>query len=252
MRSELTNMALVLKIFLGGFVLLTRPVRRLTALALATIVLTTGGFSSPRPGLEKSTGFITGTGVVTIDGLPALSGQTLFSPTDINSLEKSSASIELRNLVHLTLSAKTHLALEFSKQNVLISLRDGQIVASIPAGVQVHITTADTSLLTEGSEPVVFTIRVDGCSTALSVQRGAATIRVGDKVHSLVAGEEFSTAPGSQAVPQKSSNREKQIGLVIGIGAAVAILFAVLAGRSDNETLDFGGCVVVSGGGNCG
>lgn len=236
------------KIVLGGFVRLTRPIRRLTALALATLVLATSGLSSPRP--ETPTGSITGTGTVSIDGLPALSGQTIFSASDIHTSEKSAVAIELRNLVHLRLAGKTHLTLEFSKQGILSSLHDGQIVASIPAGVHAHIITADASLLTEGSEPLVFTISVDGCSTALSVQTGAATLRVGDKVHSIVAGEEFSTAPGSQATPQKTSNRKKQIGLVIGIGAAVAILFAVLAGKSDNktETGDFGGCVFAPSG----
>jgi hypothetical protein len=237
------------KLASGGFVRLTRPVRHVTALALITIVLATGGLASPRPRPETSTGFINGTGTVNIDGLPAVSGQTLFSPSEINTLERSSSSIQLRNLVHLRLAAETRLALEFSKQNVVSSLHDGQIVVSIPAGVKAHIMTADASLLTEGREPVVFTISVDGCSTTLSVQTGAATLRVGDKAHSVVAGEEFSTAPGSQATPKKSSNRKKQIGLVIGAGAAVAVLFAVLAGKSNEQKpLDFGGCVVAPSG----
>jgi ferric-dicitrate binding protein FerR (iron transport regulator) len=240
----------LVKLVLDGFVRLTHPVRRLTALALATIVLATGGLSSPRPRPETATGFITSTGIVNIDGLPTVSGQTLFSASDISTSENSAASIELRNLVRLRLAAKTHLALEFSSQNVLSSLHEGQIVASIPAGVQVHIMTADASLLTEGSEPVAFTISTDGCITFLSVQTGAATLRVGDKAHSIAAGEEFSTAPGSQATPQKTSNRKKRIGLVIGIGATVAVLIAVLAGNSNRDpgTSTPGGCVIAPSG----
>lgn len=248
MQSEAKKVMLLVKFFLVGFVRLIRPARHVTALALITIVLATGGLGSPRPRPETSTGFITGAGTVNIDGLPTVSGQTFFSPGDIQTLEKSSASLALRNLVHLKLAEETHLTLEFSTQNVECSLHDGQIIVSIPAGVKAHIMTADASLLTEGIEPVVFTVSVDGCSTALSVQTGAATMRVGDKVHSVVAGEEFSTAPGSQDNPQKTSNRKEHVGLVVlEIGAAVAILVAVLAGRGHKqlEPLDFGGCVTV-------
>ena len=230
--------------------------RQATAFLIATAVLSLyAPASSAAPNLNSkpAIGAITVNGVVKINGLPVISGQTVFSGSSIRTLTEAESTLELGNLARFKLEAETSLTLESSKLSLSDSLDSGAVRAIVPGGIRADIRTADASIRTDGSQLAVFSVLVDSCSTALSVQAGRVDIRSGNNLKSVSSGESFSTSgaplpPG----PQHNFNNRKKVGLLTGIGVAIAILLIALTGEKHvDETPSFGGCVIASGERGC-
>src|SRR5206468_2453102 len=139
------------------------------------------------------------------------------------------SALELGNLVRLKLEAETSLMLESSDLGLSASLDNGSVRALVPGGIRGSITTPDASITTDGSQPAAFTLRVDSCSTTLSVQAGQVKMRSANYERSLRVGETLST--GAAQLPSGTQNnlsKGKKIGLGIGIGGAIAILLIAL------------------------
>jgi ferric-dicitrate binding protein FerR (iron transport regulator) len=203
-------------------------------------------FGSSKNPVPRQSAMIKTDGIVTINGTRATSGQTVFSGSSITTEMQSESLINLDNQARLKLNEATALTLAFSRFGLTGSLSDGQVNTSVPAGFRAEIKTADASVITSPAEPATFSIRVDACSTNLSVQTGQVEVRAWNRVHSVRAGESFSTAEVFPAAPQQNLSQRKRLGLFVGIGAAVGVLLIVLTGHHDQpQTENFGGCVII-------
>jgi len=230
---------------------LIRIVRRGIATSVATgllNVITMAAVSSPRS--ESSMGNINVLGTVKIDGQSALSGQTLFSGSRIVTSAGSVSLIEFGNFARLKLGAESDLTVDSSWQRMFGSLQKGEVLGSLPIGVSLDFKTSDFSMATDASERVIFTIQTKECDgTNLSVREGTVNVRAGDKVRTVKAGENFSTFADGAATQgaQNNFSHRKRVGLIIGIGAAIGVVLAVVLGNRNQQTTG-GGCVVVPSG----
>ena len=225
---------------------LINVVRRVIALSVATALLNvTMTAAAVLPRSESSMGTINIVGVVKINGQNAMSGQTVFSNSSVLTSANSESLIEYGNLARLKLEAESDLTVDASKQRIAGSLRKGRMLGSVPAGVSLDFQTAGFSIATDAGKPVTFSVRTQECEgTSLSVSEGTVDVRTGNKVLTLKAGDNFSTfvdATTTQAKQQNFSHR-KRVGLIIGIGAAIGVVLAVVLGNRNQQTVG-GGCV---------
>jgi ferric-dicitrate binding protein FerR (iron transport regulator) len=221
--------------------------RQAIALLIATAILclyAPVGSAAPKLNSKSAIGAITAEGVVQINGSPVLSGQTLFSGSSIRTSPETECTLELGNLARLKLEAETSLMLESSKLGLSASLDNGVVRALVPGGVPAGINTGDASITTDANQTASFSVRVDSCSTTLSVQAGRVEIRSANYERSVAAGESFSTgvAQLSTGGQHYLSNRKK-VGLLIGIGGAIVILLIALRGETPVNETTFGGSV---------
>jgi len=206
------------------------------------------------PDEAAARGTLEASGVVTVNDLPALSGQTIFSGSYIVTASRSLSVLELGDLTRLMMSEQTELALDFSVPRISISLRQGEVRAFIPAARTLSITTADGVLTSDSSQAVVFRVQVEAGFTHISVETGRVELRAGDSHRTVAAGETFFTDCDSGAAPepQQNLNKGKRIGIIAGIGTGVAAILIAILGRNKEEPPDpvYGGCVVVPSGAN--
>jgi hypothetical protein len=144
------------------------------------------------------------------------------------------------------------LALDFSAAKLSGSLRQGEIRAFIPATRNLRIMTPDGVVATDSSQTVVFSVQVGTSGTRLSVEKGRIELRSGNNRRVLTAGETFSTACDSFAVPALPQNLSKgeRAGIFAGIGAGIAILLVAITVGEHREMLNFGGCAIAPSGSN--
>lgn len=231
-------------------VTLMSSVRRSIALSLAMAVLNlsaTIAFASP-PSSTAALGMLRTSGVVTVNGFPALSGQTILSSDSIATARTSSSTLELGNFTRLLLSEQTELALDFSATSIAGSLRRGEVRSFIPAARTLSIVTPDGVVATDSSQSVVFSVQVETGGTRVSVETGRVELRSGNNRRVLAGGETFSTACDSFAVPSAQQNnltKGERIGIFAGIGAGVGILLVAMTVGGHKEPLDFGGCAII-------
>ena len=223
--------------------------RRLIAISVAAAILSlnaSAGSAAPKLISKSAIGIVRANGIVQINASPVMSGQTLFSGCSIRTSTESESTLNLDNLARLKLEAETSLMIESSKLGLSASLDEGAVRVIVPGGVQAGIITSDASITTDASQPAAFSVRADSCSTTLSVQAGQVKIHSANYERSLRAGESFSTggAPLPSATQHKLSNG-KTAGLVIGIGAAIAILVIAMTREEPVVDAPFGGSVVV-------
>jgi len=225
-------------------------VRRVIALLVAATVFNVTMLSFASASYSNSSpATINIIGTVKINGLNAMSGQTLFSRSDVVTLANSEAMIQYRNSGRLKLAAESVLTVDSSTQQISVSLQKGEVLGSTPAGVSIFFTTTDLSITAAGNEPVIWSIQTQECEgTSLSVKKGALEVRAGDKVRIVNAGEDFSTSSdGSAQSPQNNLSHRKRVGLIIGIGAAIGVVLAIVLGNRKQQTTG-GGCVVAPSG----
>jgi len=220
--------------------------RRLIAISVAAALLSlnaSAGLAAPKLISKSAIGTVRVDGVVEIDGSPVISGQTVFSGTSIRTSTESESTLHLDNLARLKLEAETSLMIESSKLGLSASLDQGAVRAIVPGGVQAGIITTDASITTDAGQPAAFSVRADSCSTTLSVEAGKVKIRSADYERSLRAGESFST--GGAQLPSRTHNLSngKTVGLVVGIGGAIAILVIALTREEPVVEASFGGTV---------
>jgi len=200
--------------------------------------------SGSAPITDHATAFINLEGFATINGSRAVRGQTLLPGGKVSTEQKSELIANLDNGARLKLEAETNLLVWFSKSTVSGSI-EGTMRGSVPAGITAQFETPDATVLNDSSERAEFTITTAECSTKLFVRAGRVTVRNIGKTTTLNAGESLTTGNANQSANQFLS-KKKKLGLLIVIGAAVAIIFAAATGGSDSTpALDFGGCVIV-------
>jgi hypothetical protein len=190
------------------------------------------------------TGEITLANGVIVDGLPALRGQTLFSGSRLASAGKSVSLLSLDNLGRIELSEGAALGLDFDDAGLGGTLEAGRLRVYAPRGVAANFSTVDARVTTDARDAVSFTLHAAAEGfTEVSVQSGALEIRANNASRLLKAGESYTTAPGPQT--QQNLSGRKRAGIIVAIAGAVALVAIVLAERGNDETLDFGGCVII-------
>jgi ferric-dicitrate binding protein FerR (iron transport regulator) len=255
-----------------GFVNHTRRARRLDftraasrALALfiaATILNLSAAFAYASPVARKRAvemrlmGVLTrATGGVTVDGSPAVSGQTIFSGSAFVTARNSLSTLSLGNLGRVELAPDTSLVLDFSGASVTGSLDAGRVRVYAPSGLLASVTTPDASVACDNTsgQPAVFSVAIESGVTNVSVQTGRVEVRAASgAVQRLSAGESYSSAQTQQqdSPPQQNLSGKKRNGLFLTIAAAVAVVIIVLTGR-DDEKIPNNGCepgpVILSG-----
>jgi len=209
-------------------------------------------WATPHTG-DKSrvaTGIMSIAGTVTVDGTRATSGQTIFTGSHVVIAEDSQSMIDLGSATRLVLASETELTLDFSRTNVSSVLGQGKLRGFVPAGLPLNIKTADVEVATDSSQPAAVKVEVVDGSTRVTVEKGRVDLRVGQRLKSVSEGQVFSTAaalPGQTEPPDDNDDRKK-VGIFVAIGAAAAILAAVLIGRGDDPEDEFGDCVIILSG----
>ncbi|HMJ26050.1 MAG TPA: hypothetical protein VK475_09490 [Pyrinomonadaceae bacterium] len=230
-----------------------RAGRQAIAILIVTAIVSLNATAKPVPAtvnLKPAIGTVTVSGIVQINGSPVISGQTLFSGSSIRTSSEAESTIELGSLARLKLEAETSLTLESSELGLSASLDNGSVRVFVPVGIRGGVTTADASITTDASQPAVFSVLADSCSTTLYVQTGRLEMRSGNKVRLVSSGEKFSTggAPLPPGPQQQNLSQRKKVGLFLGIGGAIAILLIALTGKEKVEEMPGGGCVIVPSG----
>ena len=223
---------------------LSRGARRACALLAAAALLNAGGparaakESARRPAPSGQIALAAG---LNVDGMPAVAGQTVFPGSSFETAENSRSALELGNRARLELSGGTTLRLEFADESLGVALGAGATRVSVPRSVNASLTTADASVMSDVSDPALFTLQVSAEGTTLSVQSGRVEMRAGGARRSAGAGESLRAARGSQPAPPQGNglSGRQRAGLFIGIAAAVAVVLLVIAGR-DNDDDEFG------------
>lgn len=195
-------------------------------------------------------GQVTPAGEVTIDGVQALSGQTFFSGSTLATATNSFSFITLNNSGRVEMSAETRLRLDFSDSDMTGALAAGRVRVSAPAGLVSKLTASDVTLLADSGQSVLFGVHVEQDGVTVSVESGELKVTRGEETRLLTSGETFSTrkAAQPQSGSQQNLSSRKKVGLLLGIGGAVALIALLIAGQNDNVTEPCNQVTILSGG----
>jgi hypothetical protein len=227
--------------------------RRAALAVFVAISIVSVGTLSKAAAVDSRTvaGSISVQGTVNVNGQRATEGQTLFAKSMIETASGSESLITLRNGSRLDLSANGALMIESSGRRVLGSIHAGRVLLNIPANVALDFSTADVSINKKSiDEAVLIMVEATECAgTKLSVMSGQLEVHHNGRARVIKSGESLSTSP-PQSGPQPTQNSfdKKKLGIIFGVGGAVAILLAVALGLNDEDQQnpgDFGGCVIV-------
>lgn len=173
--------------------------------SMAFFILAAGAVSaqSPLKGAWKATGEIVSASKTTINEFSAVSGATVFNNNRIRTGKEGAAVINLGRLGRIKLGPDTDMTLRISEASIGGELRSnqrGQMVVSAQKGVAIAVNTAEGVVTTDGREPAVVTIYLDGKRPQIITHRGVANV-VTTGGNSSERGKELSQSPrgaGSQ------------------------------------------------------
>lgn len=142
--------------------------------------------------ITKQVGFLSARGTVSLNGITAASGATVFGGSEIKTGTNSSASISLGKLGQVDLSSDSDLTLRLENGVIGGHLQSGRATISAPVGIIVNVTTADGVAVADGKQASVLTVDVTNGNTKVSSARSDAKVTTGDKVELIAAGQEVS------------------------------------------------------------
>jgi len=211
------------------------------------VVLATPG----QLGQTGTSGELSVSGQVTVNGQSAISGATVFSDSTIETAANSSAVVSLGKLGRVELLPGTIMKVSFNETGITAMLESGRARVSIPQGIGATVNTKDGAVVADNTQADAFTIDTECGNTIVATQVGKVELRAGSKVSQIAAGSQDTAG---QAVPGTRCTRLKTEGMKgLGGGALAALLLAaggaiaaaIIAGRSGNNDLNFGGSVTV-------
>jgi ferric-dicitrate binding protein FerR (iron transport regulator) len=226
---------------------LRRGVALLAAAALLNVACVRAGATTPAR-THAPLGQVTAAAGLTLDGSPAVAGQTLFPGSNIGAAERTRPALSLGNLARLELSGGTILRLDFSDSSLDGSLETGGARVYAPRGVAASLTTADASVVSDTTaDPALFSVEVSEDGTTLSVQQGRVEMRAGGRVLTAAAGQMLRAAHGSAPEPPQGQNLsgKQKTGIFVGIAAALAAVILVVTNREKEEEIIFGSCPII-------
>ena len=227
--------------------------KKIIAIAL---IVTVGSFSSLITGsamaqvTSKLAGELSARGAVTLNGVNATSGATVFSGSLVKTGSNSMAAVNLGKLGQVELSAYSELVLKLESGFIAGELRAGRAVISAPSGVGVNIVTAEGVAVADGKESSLLTIDVACGNTRVSSAKSDARLTAGNRVEVVSAGQEVSVgaqAGDSSRCPRLATAAAKLGGtisggalaalILLGVGGAVAGIVAATQGDSSNPSI---------------
>ncbi len=202
-------------------------------------------------GQTGPSGELSVSGQVTVNGQTAVSGATVFPDSTITTAASSSATVNLGKGGRVELMPGSSLKLSFTDTGIMGSLNSGRVRVSNPAGISAVITTGDGSAVADTNQADVFTVDVECGNTVVATQTGKVELRAGNTTKQVAAGQDATAGtaqPGTRCTRLKTEGMKGISGgalaaLLLAAGGAIAA--AIIAGRSGNNDLNFGGEVVV-------
>ena len=211
------------------------------------VVLATPG----QLGQTGMSGELSVSGQVTVNGTSAISGATVFSDSTVTTAKGSSAVVSLGKLGRVELLPGTTMKISFTETSVTGMLDAGRVRVSTSSGVAATVNTKDGSVIADNTQANAFMVDTECGNTIVATQVGRVELRAGSSVKQIAAGSQDTAG---QAAPGTRCTRLKTEGMKgIGGGALAALLLAaggaiaaaILAGRSENNDLEFGGSTTI-------
>jgi hypothetical protein len=250
-----------LKLYFGGKIMNLKMtgIKKTTVMMLVVAV---GIFQSLMVGTalaqvsHKLTGGLSMRGSVTLNGVNASNGATVFDGGQIKTGNNGTAIINLGKMGQVELANDSELILKLDGGVIGGNLRSGRATVSAPAGVGVNLLTADGVAVAEGKDATVLSVDVACGNTRVSSSRSEAKVTSGNRVEMVAAGQEVAVGAQAAGDPQRcprmaaaTARIGSQMGglsgaalaalLLIGIGGGVAGI--VLASTSDTTSSNVGG-----------
>ncbi|HWQ31422.1 MAG TPA: hypothetical protein VNQ79_00955 [Blastocatellia bacterium] len=168
-------------------------------------------------------GEITSAGQVSLNGVKASAGTTVFSNTRVRTGADSRTIISLGRAGRIELGALSEMTLRFSGESVGGVLQAGRIVISTPAGIGVSVATADgTRILSEKKDTAMVSLEVTGDTARVRVLRGSVQVARGQQIEQITVGSELS-------VSQQAGGRVSFSRRLMMAGAAGGVTAGALA-----------------------
>ena len=162
---------------------------------------------------SKAKGEVVSASRAKINGFSAISGMTVFSNNRILTGSHGAAVINLGRLGRIELGAETDMTLRLSEASIGGELRSNHVVVSARSGIAIAINTGKSLVTTDGKQPAVLTIYVDGERARVVNHVGVACV--------VSTGEEVPPAGGKGLSRSLRGGGWKRAGLAAGIiGAA--------------------------------
>jgi ferric-dicitrate binding protein FerR (iron transport regulator) len=208
------------------------------------------GAGASEAGRMKLMGELTVFGLAKVDGELAISGQTLFSGSKIETALDADIYINLGGRGRFSLLENSSLSLSFDESVLLCSLDAGSTRVSVPEGIKVKVKTKDALVFSDSAQAAVFSVGFWNDELVVAVSRGHVELRTKERTRQVSAGQFAFVEDNAQVQPsgRKKLNRRKLAAILLPIGGALTVLAFVFArGDGNSQMLDFGGCVVASG-----
>ncbi len=149
----------------------------------------------------KLAGDLSVRGTVTLNGMNAASGTTVFDGGRIKTGSNGSATVNLGKQGQVELGADSELVLKLENGLIGGNLRTGRTIVSAPMGVGVNVLTSDGVAITEGREAAILTVDTFCGNTRVTSAKSNAKITAGDRVEVVAAGQEVTVGAQSTQAP---------------------------------------------------
>lgn len=204
------------------------------------------------PGQKGPSGELSVSGQVTVNGQTAISGATVFSDSTVATAANSSAVVSLGKLGRVELLPNSSVKLSFTDSGISALLDAGRVRVSTPAGVAAMVTTKDGTAVADSAQAAAFTVDVECGNTIVATQAGLVQLNAGGGAKQIAAGNQETAGTAAPGTRCTRLTRPDSFGHLSGgalaallLAAGGAVAAAILAGRSDNNDLNFGGTVTV-------
>jgi ferric-dicitrate binding protein FerR (iron transport regulator) len=192
----------------------------------------------------KASGEINVRGAVTLNGINAANGSTIFDAGRVKTGSNGAATLNLGKLGQIELAADSELVLKISAGEIGGNLLAGHAVVNAPAGVSVNVVTPDGVATTAGNESAILAVDVNCGNTHVLSSRSEAKVNTGAKVEVVAAGKEVTVgaqnAPTCKRVPVVAAATGLGSGalaalLIAGIGGAITAIVAITQSDDTNS-----------------
>lgn len=169
-------------------------------------------------------------GTVTLNGMNAASGTTVFDGGRVQTGSNGSATINLGKQGQVELSADSELVLKLENGLIGGNLRAGRAVISAPAGVGVNVLTTDGVAVTEGQDAAIVTVEVACGNTRVSSAKSNAKVTAGERIEVVAAGQEVTVGTQTGQAPNCKRMAVMAPAATIGSSLLVPLLITGIAG----------------------
>jgi hypothetical protein len=142
----------------------------------------------------KASGEVVSASKTTINGFSAISGATVFNSNRIRTGKDGAAIINLGRLGRIELGPETDMTLRISEASIGGELRSNHMVVSARTGISITVNTAEGIVTTDGRQPAVLSIYLDGKRPRVITHRGSANVVITSE-KDLERGKELAPAP---------------------------------------------------------